>query len=214
MASVWYDRESELVRNFLLSGFKLFPSMSVVATEVRGIDGIADMVFARPKSVRGFMQALPAATERCELDSCKFHWEPDHTKRRPETRLDDVVAIEAKLSDWTKGLYQASRYRQFANRTYLLLDENGLRRALKSRAAFERAQVGLIGRHGNGFKIYVSSPRIEPFRQIDAKALWASMMPAQQRSEGLFFKPLRPLSKMRECARWRDYIASPFLGCT
>lgn len=35
----------------------------------------------------------------------------------------EVVAIEAKLSDWRRGIFQANRYKSFADKVYLALPE-------------------------------------------------------------------------------------------
>ncbi|WKZ24037.1 MAG: hypothetical protein QY312_00285 [Candidatus Dojkabacteria bacterium] len=37
---------------------------------------------------------------------------------------NNIIAIESKLSDWKRGLVQASRYKTFANRVYLALPSN------------------------------------------------------------------------------------------
>lgn len=64
--------------------------------------------------------------------------------RNPQFTLfsPDVTAIEAKLEDWTKGLAQAIRYKRFADKTYLALDEQYIHRADQSE--FRRYNVGLM----------------------------------------------------------------------
>ncbi|MNJ77152.1 hypothetical protein D3C77_745800 [compost metagenome] len=39
-----------------------------------------------------------------------------------------MYAFEAKLEDWQKGLAQALRYKRFASKTYLVLDEEFVHR--------------------------------------------------------------------------------------
>lgn len=53
-----------------------------------------------------------------------------------------VIAYEAKLYDWKQGLYQANRYRYFADETYLLMPAETVHRAKVEE--FERAGVGLV----------------------------------------------------------------------
>ena len=55
-----------------------------------------------------------------------------------------VIAIEAKLSNWNRGLYQAYRYRQFANKSYLALYSKFIHRALANKEEFIKFNVGLI----------------------------------------------------------------------
>jgi len=58
--------------------------------------------------------------------------------------LQEVVAIEAKLSNWQRGLYQAYRYRQYANKSFLALYTKYIHRALNHIEEFMRFNVGLI----------------------------------------------------------------------
>lgn len=53
-----------------------------------------------------------------------------------------VIAYEAKLYDWKQGLYQANRYRYFADETYLLMPAETVHRAKIEE--FEATGVGLI----------------------------------------------------------------------
>jgi hypothetical protein len=65
------------------------------------------------------------------------------------------IAFEMKLSDWRRGLAQAFRYRAFARRVFLVLDEAHMEPALANSARFIRANVGLIGLNcDRGFTIY------------------------------------------------------------
>jgi hypothetical protein len=54
-----------------------------------------------------------------------------------------ITAIEGKLSDWRKGLVQASRYRFFANRALLILPPETCSIALPFLATFRDLNVGL-----------------------------------------------------------------------
>ena len=67
--------------------------------------------------------------------------------------LKEVVAIEAKLSNWKRGLYQAYRYREYANRSYLALHSKFIHRALRGLNDFVRYNVGLIEVKDDGIDI-------------------------------------------------------------
>ena len=54
-----------------------------------------------------------------------------------------ITAIEAKISDWRKGLMQASRYRFFANRSLLVLPPELCSIAVAYLATFQNLNVGL-----------------------------------------------------------------------
>lgn len=58
--------------------------------------------------------------------------------------LDNIVAIEAKIKDWKRGLYQAYHYKLFANASYLALHRNYTRQAKKNINLFKKLNVGLI----------------------------------------------------------------------
>lgn len=78
--------------------------------------------------------------------------------------LKDVVAIEAKLSNWQRGLYQAYRYRQYATESYLALYTQYINRALSHKEEFVRANVGLI-EVGDQFINILVKPKKETAKQ-------------------------------------------------
>jgi hypothetical protein len=55
-----------------------------------------------------------------------------------------VVAIEAKLDKWRRALFQAQRYRAFANASYVTVPEPKASRLLQHRRQFRKTGVGLI----------------------------------------------------------------------
>jgi hypothetical protein len=56
-----------------------------------------------------------------------------------------LTAIEAKISDWRKGLQQAFRYRYFAHRALLVLPMETASVAARFIATFRKLRVGLWG---------------------------------------------------------------------
>lgn len=58
--------------------------------------------------------------------------------------LQEVVAIEAKLKDWKRGLYQAYRYRSYADKSYLAVYAKSINAPLKHLDEFKKFNVGLI----------------------------------------------------------------------
>ncbi len=55
---------------------------------------------------------------------------------------NEVIAIEAKLSDWRRGAIQANRYRAFANKVYLAIPKETER--LVNKELLRKLNVGLI----------------------------------------------------------------------
>jgi hypothetical protein len=75
----------------------------------------------------------------------------------------NVVAIEAKLKDWSRALVQAYRNKQFAEESWVLIDHAYARSALTNATRFAHSGVGLasLDSSGNLF-IHVVSERREP----------------------------------------------------
>jgi len=69
---------------------------------------------------------------------------------RPRSPIDRVVAIEAKLRDWRRALYQATRYLDYANQSWVVLDGNALQNALLHIDEFSRRGIGLLAMRIDG----------------------------------------------------------------
>ena len=71
-----------------------------------------------------------------------------------------VIAIEAKLRDWRKGVGQARRYLRFANRVFLALDVAAARPAMVYRQNLRSLGVGLLTADAESKRVnVVSRPR-------------------------------------------------------
>jgi hypothetical protein len=60
-----------------------------------------------------------------------------------QLRRRKLVAFEAKLKDWKKGLQQAFRYRYFADKSVLVMPNDYVRPALTNLGQFVELEVGL-----------------------------------------------------------------------
>ena len=63
--------------------------------------------------------------------------------RQPSLILKDVVAIEAKLSNWKRALQQARRYLDYANQSWVLIEEKSQKAAEANKFHFVNANIGL-----------------------------------------------------------------------
>ena len=77
-----------------------------------------------------------------------------------ELVTSNSIAIEAKISDWKRGLYQANRYKWFSEQSYLALLERNIKPALKNIDLFRKLNVGLISVNENSCKVLY-----EPFSE-------------------------------------------------
>lgn len=61
-----------------------------------------------------------------------------------EEIFEKSVAIEAKISNWKRGLYQAYRYKWFSNQSFLALHHRYINPAKKNIETFKDLNVGLL----------------------------------------------------------------------
>lgn len=65
-------------------------------------------------------------------------------QRQPVPPINKITAIEAKLRNWKKALYQATRYLEFANESWVLLDDYHSKPAIKHLNEFKKRNIGLL----------------------------------------------------------------------
>lgn len=63
--------------------------------------------------------------------------------RQPRDLCKSMVAIEAKLKDWKRALWQASRYKTFASESWVVLDRRYASAAIKNIETFKLFNIGL-----------------------------------------------------------------------
>ena len=70
-----------------------------------------------------------------------------------------IIAIEAKLTKWREALNQATLYRRYADEAHVLLPAQKAHPAIKARAEFTAAGVGLlIATHKSITSVFTASP--------------------------------------------------------
>jgi hypothetical protein len=80
--------------------------------------------------------------------------------RQYEIGLQNNIAIEAKVRDWRRGLYQAYRYRWFSNASYLAVHHEFSAAPKRNLNEFIHLNVGLI-EVTNDEAIVIHKPQIE-----------------------------------------------------
>lgn len=82
-----------------------------------------------------------------------------------------LIAFEAKLTDWRRAYHQAYRNTAYAHKAYILLPESVARRALKHRDDFEQRGIGLCAMQADGVQILVDAAEQDPLMKwLRAKA--------------------------------------------
>lgn len=62
----------------------------------------------------------------------------------------EIVAFEFKLYDWKRAFYQATRYRTFAHRVYVVMPSYVVGRAEQAHESFRTQNIGLISYDESG----------------------------------------------------------------
>ena len=81
------------------------------------------------------------------------------------TKRNEVIAFEAKLSDWRRAIYQAYRNTTFALRSYVVLPEHVARRAQKSPDTFMNYGVGLCACADGELSVLIEARYSEPLME-------------------------------------------------
>jgi len=91
--------------------------------------------------------------------------------------FETIIALEAKLSDWSRALVQAYRNRQFADESWVVLDHRFYKAALAQLERFDRSGVGLasVDLSGNLYIHHVapSAPAMSATKRWHAQAALA-----------------------------------------
>ncbi len=81
-------------------------------------------------------------------------------RRKYQPVAGEFVSIEAKLSDWKSGTYQAVRYKAFSNSSYLAISEEYLNKV--DRKFLRRNGIGLITVSDSGATIIIRAKKNKP----------------------------------------------------
>lgn len=95
--------------------------------------------------------------------------------KQPRPIINKIYAVEAKLRDWKRALSQAYRYLEYANQSWVVMDDGCVKPALSNVEKFIRLNVGLATLKTDGtimvhFAPTESSPRSQlKFWQANAE---------------------------------------------
>ena len=80
--------------------------------------------------------------------------------------MNKIYAIEAKLRDWKRALSQAYRYLDFANQSWVVLDNSRSKPAIENILKFKRLNVGLASISINGKIVIHFRPKLQPPKSL------------------------------------------------
>ncbi len=78
------------------------------------------------------------------------------------TSRREVIAFEAKLSDWRRAIYQAYRNTTFASRSYVVLPNHIAQRARRNAEIFDGYGVGLCACDDHSISVLIDAHTSEP----------------------------------------------------
>jgi hypothetical protein len=134
------------------------------------LEALPDIESGLATTLSELSSVLPVSENRLQYHWLKLLEELGYVKRLDNKEyvkingfipiVKEIVAIEAKLTDWKKGAVQAKRYKVFADRTYLAIHER----------AAHRVDTQLLAKHGIGLLIVaersvreeIAAPKIGP----------------------------------------------------
>lgn len=80
--------------------------------------------------------------------------------KNPKPLCKSIIAIEAKLKDWKRALWQAGRYKIFSSQSWVVLDRHSANPAILNIQEFKKYNIGLATVTANGIyeEIYTPVP--------------------------------------------------------
>ncbi|PNM25169.1 hypothetical protein A6J66_013845 [Yersinia enterocolitica] len=84
--------------------------------------------------------------------------------KKPTPICNSIIAIEAKLKDWKRALWQASRYKIFSNQSWVVLDKHNANPAISNIKEFEKYNIGLATVTVDGLYEEIFTPSPEDYK--------------------------------------------------
>jgi hypothetical protein len=80
--------------------------------------------------------------------------------KNPKPICNSIIAVEAKLKDWKRALWQASRYKIFSTQSWVVLDKHTANPAILNVKEFQKYNIGLatVTADGSYEEIFTPSP--------------------------------------------------------
>jgi len=170
---VFYDLDQKVVQERIVSG---------LCKPLLSEDLIKTLLAFKPYeivSVTYLMEKLPFSKERLKYKLLKFLKENNYVTKISSDKfrsnfnycigLNKVIAVEAKLNNWKRGLYQAYRYKWFSDESYLAIYSYGIKPAKEKIDLFKKLNVGLLEVKDSSVDV-IFNPRPEaPYSEI----MWA-----------------------------------------
>ena len=132
------------------------------------VSDFSSLIVSSKKTAQEALYSFMAAGF-CEYIAVEKKWVK---KTEPQKVAEELIAVEAKLRDWKKALRQAYRYLDYADQSWVLLDDKHVNPAIKNLSEFRRLKVGLASiSTGGDIKIIFSPEKTKARFEI---SVWAA----------------------------------------
>lgn len=74
----------------------------------------------------------------------------------------EICSFELKLKNWQRALYQATRYRSFSHRVFVVMPRCSAELAYRHKHLFEKANIGLVSHETSGQSRLLVRPKTRP----------------------------------------------------
>jgi DNA-binding transcriptional ArsR family regulator len=74
----------------------------------------------------------------------------------------EICSFELKLKNWQRALYQATRYRSFSHRVFVVMPRSSAELAHRHKHLFEKANIGLVSHDTSGQSRILVRPKTRP----------------------------------------------------
>lgn len=108
---------------------------------------------------------------------------------RKASNIHYLISFEFKLRNWRRAVYQAFRYRNFGNESYVILDYERSESAAENLEVFQKANVGLITIESNGklTSWYVPKPQLPFSKEFSYSVACSLLVPEKPTINDLLF---------------------------
>jgi hypothetical protein len=144
---------AQLMQNSTCSRILALLKRDVVRTE----DYLLPRIGVDVKTFRGSMQQMVKEGLATAAGDRRFMLGPEF--RLPEV---EICSFEFKLANWRRALYQATRYRSFSHRVYVVLPPKSVPNVTEL-DSFRRLKIGLMAHSTDGeSRIVIPAPKAVP----------------------------------------------------
>lgn len=97
----------------------------------------------------------------------------------------EICSFELKLKNWQRALYQATRYRSFSHRVFVVMPTSSAKVAYQHHELFRRANIGLVAHEISGESRVLVRPKKRcphsSYRMIMALGLFSQSVPLKSK---------------------------------